>query len=125
MRFFIKLLVYVSSEDATPSLPPEWDGASQGSCYSSCKVDYPIGIEDSGLEKQRYHAAVANAYRFIKTLDTEGGVDLLLFCVRAGRITTALQSNHGSFMNSSHKKVPIVIATTNLEQRMEDCEQHS
>ncbi|KAG1904893.1 uncharacterized protein F5891DRAFT_944579, partial [Suillus fuscotomentosus] len=79
-----------------------------------------IGIEESGLEKKRYHAAVANAYRFVKTLDAEDGVDLLLFCVRACRITTALREITDSLMDSSHKKVPIVIAATNLEQRMED-----
>ncbi|KAG2134457.1 P-loop containing nucleoside triphosphate hydrolase protein [Suillus clintonianus] len=87
------------------------------------KVFDTIGLEESGLEMNEYLAAVANAYTFIKRLDAEGGVDLLLFCVRAGRFTAALQSNYRFFHDFlCQKKVPIVIAITNLEreQRMED-----
>ncbi|KAG1778213.1 P-loop containing nucleoside triphosphate hydrolase protein [Suillus placidus] len=89
----------------------------------SYKVFDTIGIEESGLEMEEYLVAVANAYRFIKTLDAEGGVDLLLFCIRAGRFTAALQSNYRFFHEFlCEKKVPIVLAITNLEreQRMED-----
>jgi GTP-binding protein EngB required for normal cell division len=89
----------------------------------SYKVFDTIGIEESGLEMEEYLVAVANAYRFIKTLDAEGGVDLLLFCIRAGRFTAALQSNYRFFYEFlCEKKVPIVLAITNLEreQKMED-----
>ncbi|KAG1802527.1 P-loop containing nucleoside triphosphate hydrolase protein [Suillus subaureus] len=89
----------------------------------SYKVFDTTGIEESGLEKEEYLTAVANAYMFIKALDAEGGVDLLLFCVRAGRFTAALQSNYRFFYEFlCEKKVPIVLAITNLEreQRMED-----
>ncbi|KAG1884529.1 P-loop containing nucleoside triphosphate hydrolase protein [Suillus subluteus] len=89
----------------------------------SYKVFDTIGIEESGLEMKEYLTAVANAYRFIKALDAEGGVDLLLFCVRAGRFTAALQSNYRFFYEFlCEKKVPVVLAITNLEreQRMED-----
>ncbi|KAG1831904.1 P-loop containing nucleoside triphosphate hydrolase protein [Suillus subalutaceus] len=89
----------------------------------SYKVFDTIGIEESGLEMEEYLVAVANAYRFIKTLDAEGGVDLLLFCIRAGRFTAALQSNYRFFYEFlCEKKVPIVLAITNLEreQRMEN-----
>jgi len=89
----------------------------------SYKVFDTIGIEESGLEMKEYLTAVANAYRFVKALDAEGGIDLLLFCVRAGRFTAALQSNYRFFYEFlCEKKVPIVLAITNLEreQRMED-----
>ncbi|KAG2140960.1 P-loop containing nucleoside triphosphate hydrolase protein [Suillus bovinus] len=89
----------------------------------SYKVFDTLGIEESGLEMKEYLAAVANAYRFIKALDAEGGVDLLLFCIRAGRFTAALQSNYRFFHEFlCDKKVPIVLAITNLEreERMED-----
>ncbi|KAG1733675.1 P-loop containing nucleoside triphosphate hydrolase protein [Suillus occidentalis] len=87
------------------------------------KVFDTIGIEESGLEMKEYLAAVTNAYRFIKTLEADGGIDLLLFCVRAGRFTAALQNNYRFFHEFlCEKKVPIVLAITNLEreQRMED-----
>ncbi|KAG1747298.1 hypothetical protein EDD22DRAFT_958265 [Suillus occidentalis] len=89
----------------------------------SYKVFDTIGIEESGLEMKEYLAAVTNAYRFIKTLEADGGIDLLLFCVRAGRFTAALQNNYRFFHEFlCEKKVPIVLAITNLEreQRMED-----
>ncbi|KAG2048940.1 hypothetical protein BDR06DRAFT_919804 [Suillus hirtellus] len=98
----------------------DYDIDFEGESY---KVFDTIGIEESGLERKEYLATVANAYRFIKTLDAEGGVDLLLFCVRAGRITAALQSNYRFFHEFlCDKKVPIVLAITNLEreQKMED-----
>lgn len=87
------------------------------------KVFDTIGIEESGLEMKEYLAAVTNAYRFIKTLEANGGIDLLLFCVRASRFTAALQNNYRFFHEFlCEKKVPIVLAITNLEreQRMED-----
>ncbi|KAG2088663.1 P-loop containing nucleoside triphosphate hydrolase protein [Suillus discolor] len=101
----------------------DWQDYVIGFDEESYKVFDTMGIEESGLEKKEYLAAVANAYRFIKTLDAEGGVDLLLFCVRAGRFTAALQSNYRFFHEFlCDKKVPIVLAITNLEreQRMED-----
>ncbi|KAG2134458.1 P-loop containing nucleoside triphosphate hydrolase protein, partial [Suillus clintonianus] len=94
----------------------EFDGESY-------KVFDTIGLEESGLEMNEHLAAVANAYTFIKRLDAEGGVDLLLSCVRAGRFTAALHSNYRFFHDFlCQKKVPIVLAITNLEreQRMED-----
>ncbi|KAG2157256.1 P-loop containing nucleoside triphosphate hydrolase protein [Suillus clintonianus] len=89
----------------------------------SYKVFDTIGIEDSGLDMKEYLMAVANAYRFIKMLDAEGGVDLLLFCIRAGRINAALQNNYRFFHEFlCEKKVPIVLVITGLERehRMED-----
>ncbi|KAG1829387.1 hypothetical protein DFJ58DRAFT_875726 [Suillus subalutaceus] len=56
-------------------------------------------------------------------LGIKSGIDLLLFCVRAGRVTATLQSNYRLFHEFlCEKKIPIVLATTNLERekRMED-----
>ncbi|KAG0704688.1 P-loop containing nucleoside triphosphate hydrolase protein [Suillus ampliporus] len=89
----------------------------------SYKVFDTMGLEDSGLEMKEYLEAVRNAYRLIKALEAEGGVHLLLFCIRAGRLTAALQSNYQFFHEFlCEKKVRTVLAITNLEreQRMED-----
>ncbi|KAG1733677.1 P-loop containing nucleoside triphosphate hydrolase protein [Suillus occidentalis] len=101
----------------------QWQDYTINFDEESYKVFDTIGIEESGLEMEEYLVAVANAYKFIKALDAEGGVDLLLFCVRAGRFTAALQSNYRFFYEFlCEKKVPIVLAITNLEreQKMED-----
>ena len=89
----------------------------------SYKVFDTIGLEEPQLGIKQYLEAVENAYKLVKTLDAEGGIDLLLFCFRAGRLTAALQSNYRLFYEFlCEKKVPIVLAITNLERekRMED-----
>ncbi|KAG0704669.1 P-loop containing nucleoside triphosphate hydrolase protein [Suillus ampliporus] len=89
----------------------------------SYKVFDTIGLEEPQLGIREYLESVENAYRLVKELDRQGGIDLLLFCVRAGRVTATLQSNYRLFHEFlCEKKVPIVLAITNLEreQRMED-----
>jgi hypothetical protein len=64
-----------------------------------------------------------NARDLIKKLANEGGIDLLLFCVRAGRVSATLQNNYRLFYEwLCEKKVPIVLVLTGLEreQNMED-----
>ncbi|KAG2153898.1 P-loop containing nucleoside triphosphate hydrolase protein [Suillus clintonianus] len=82
-----------------------------------------VGLEEPQLGIKEYLETVENAYQLIKHLDKQGGIDLLLFCVRAGRVTATLQSNYRLFHEFlCEKKVPIVLAITNLEreERMED-----
>ncbi|KAG1812485.1 uncharacterized protein BJ212DRAFT_1369968, partial [Suillus subaureus] len=89
----------------------------------SYKVFGTVGLEEPQLGIKEYLESVKNAYRLIKELYRRGGIDLLLFCVRAGRVTATLQSNYRLFYEFlCEKKVPIVLAITNLERelRMED-----
>jgi hypothetical protein len=98
----------------------EYDIGFGGNSYT---VFDTIGLEEPQLGIKEYLESVENAYRLIKELDRRGGIDLLLFCVRAGRVTATLQSNYRLFHEFlCQKKVPIVLAITNLEreQRMED-----
>jgi predicted GTPase len=89
----------------------------------SYKVFDTVGLEDPQLGMKEYLDSVENAYTLVKELDKQGGIDLLLYCIRAGRMTGTLQSNYRLFHEFlCEKKVPIVLAITNLEreQRMED-----
>jgi predicted GTPase len=82
-----------------------------------------IGIEEPQLGIKEYLESVEDSYRLIKELEKRGSIDLLMFCVRTGRVTATLQSNYRLFHEFlCEKKVPIVLALTNLEreQRMED-----
>ncbi|KAG2036967.1 hypothetical protein BDR03DRAFT_958167 [Suillus americanus] len=82
-----------------------------------------VRLEEPQLGIKEYLESVENAYRLIRELDCRGGVDLLLFCVRAGRVTSTHQSNYRLFHEFlCEKKVPIVLVITNLERerRMED-----
>ncbi|KAG1840222.1 P-loop containing nucleoside triphosphate hydrolase protein [Suillus tomentosus] len=90
---------------------------------TSYKVYDTIGLEAPQLGIKEYLEFVENAYQLVKQLDKQGGIDLLLFCVRAGRVTATLQNNYRLFHEFlCEKKIPIVLAITNLERenRMED-----
>ncbi|KAG2355328.1 P-loop containing nucleoside triphosphate hydrolase protein [Suillus spraguei] len=101
----------------------QWNKYTIGFSGDSYTVFDTIGLEEPQLGIKEYLESVENAYRLIKELDKQGGIDLLLFCVRAGRVTATLQSNYRLFNEFlCEKKVPIVLAITNLERekRMED-----
>ncbi|KAG1859580.1 P-loop containing nucleoside triphosphate hydrolase protein [Suillus subalutaceus] len=64
----------------------------------------------------QYFDAVENSYALIQNLERQGGIDLLLFCIRAGRLTPTLQTNYRLFNEFlCDKKVPIVVVITYLE----------
>ncbi|KAG1779513.1 P-loop containing nucleoside triphosphate hydrolase protein [Suillus placidus] len=82
----------------------------------SYKVFDTVGLEEPQLGIPQYLDTIENAYSLIQHLERQGGVDLLLFCMRAGRLSSTLQSNYRLFYEFlCDKKVPIVIAITNLE----------
>lgn len=67
--------------------------------------------------------AINKAYRLVTYLSETGGINLLVFCVRRGRITANMQQNYMLFHDFlSHKKVPIALVITHLEheENMED-----
>ncbi|KAG1719061.1 uncharacterized protein EDB91DRAFT_1182383 [Suillus paluster] len=78
-----------------------------------------------GLEEQtrEYLSAITNAYGLINTLKERGGINLLLFCIRGGRVTATMQRNYRLFFEFfCEAKVPLVLVVTNLEREtnMED-----
>ncbi|KAG1796132.1 P-loop containing nucleoside triphosphate hydrolase protein [Suillus subaureus] len=82
-----------------------------------------VGLDEPQLNITEYLNAVENAYRLIQDLEAQGGIDLLLFCMRAGRLTETLRTNYRLFHEFlCDKKVPIVVAVTHLETEttMED-----
>ncbi|KAG6378109.1 hypothetical protein JVT61DRAFT_13794 [Boletus reticuloceps] len=67
--------------------------------------------------------AINKAYRLVRFLSDTGGINLLVFCVRRGRITTNMQQNYMLFHDFlCHKKVPVALVVTHLEheEKMED-----
>jgi tRNA U34 5-carboxymethylaminomethyl modifying GTPase MnmE/TrmE len=87
------------------------------------KVFDTIGLEEPQLGINEYLGAIYNARNLIMKLQSEGGIDLLLFCVRAGRVSATLRNNYRLFYEwLCEKKVPIVLVLTGLEREtmMED-----
>jgi GTPase Era involved in 16S rRNA processing len=100
-----------------------WDEYAMNFNGNSYTVFDTIGLEEPQLGIKEYLESVENAYKLVKELDKRGGIDLLLFCVRAGKFTRTIQSNYRLFHEFlCEKKVPIVLAITNLERekRMEE-----
>jgi predicted GTPase len=94
--------------------PIQFDGKSYN-------VFDTVGLEEPQLGIQQYLDDVENAYMLIQQLEREGGIDLLLFCMRAGRLTTTLQTNYRLFHEFlCEKKVPVVVVITYLETEAND-----
>ncbi|KAG1844466.1 P-loop containing nucleoside triphosphate hydrolase protein [Suillus subluteus] len=80
-----------------------------------------VGLDEPQLGIPQYLNAVENAYTLIQNLEGQGGIDLLLFCMRAGRLTPTLQSNYRLFHEFlCNKRVPIVAVITHLENEVGD-----
>ncbi|KAG1741416.1 P-loop containing nucleoside triphosphate hydrolase protein [Suillus paluster] len=96
----------------------EYDIEFGGESY---KVFDTVGLEEPQLGLPQYLETVKNACELIRNLERQGGIDLLLFCMKAGRLTATLQSNYLLFHEFlCEKKVPIVIAITHVEQSEEE-----
>ncbi|KAG1844166.1 hypothetical protein DFJ58DRAFT_731285 [Suillus subalutaceus] len=90
---------------------------------SRYKVFDTVGLEEPRIQTQDYLTAISNAYGLINTLKERGGIDLLLFCIRGGRVTGTMQSNYRLFFEFlCEEKVPLALVITNLEREinMED-----
>ncbi|KAF8836416.1 hypothetical protein BDN67DRAFT_911232, partial [Paxillus ammoniavirescens] len=82
-----------------------------------------VGLEEPQMGVNGYLAAIEKAYELILSLSKAGGVHLLLFCMRGGRITATVQSNYRLFCEFlCNKKVPVALVFTGLEREtvMED-----
>ncbi|KAG1719354.1 hypothetical protein EDB19DRAFT_1972870 [Suillus lakei] len=87
------------------------------------KVFETVGLEEPRLRTGEYLTAILNTYNLINNLKERGGINLLLFCVRGGRVTATMQSNYRWFFEFfCEEKVPLVLVVTNLEREttMED-----
>jgi tRNA U34 5-carboxymethylaminomethyl modifying GTPase MnmE/TrmE len=92
--------------------PIQFDGKSYN-------VFDTVGLEEPQLGIPQYLHAVENAYMLIQDLERQGGIDLLLFCMRAGRLTTTLENNYRLFHEFlCDKKVPVVVVITYLENEV-------
>ncbi|KAG1724238.1 P-loop containing nucleoside triphosphate hydrolase protein [Suillus lakei] len=87
------------------------------------KVFEAVGLDEPRLQTGDYLTVISNMYDLINALKERGGVNLLLFCIRGGRVTATMQSNYRLFFEFlCGEKVPLVLVVTNLEREtnMED-----
>ncbi|KAG2053032.1 hypothetical protein BDR06DRAFT_956902 [Suillus hirtellus] len=97
----------------------KWEEHSVDFGGDSYDIFDTVGLEEPQLGIPQYLDAVENAHNLIHKLEKQGGIDLLMFCMRAGRLTATLQNNYRLFNEFlCEKKVPIVIVITYLENEV-------
>jgi len=110
------------TSSGTERCTPHWKGHPVAFDGYNYEVFDTIGLDEQAFRPTEYLEAIENAYNLVAKLASEGGIDLLLFCVRA-RITTTTQANYRLFYEwLCEKKIPIVLIVTGLEieRNMED-----
>ncbi|KAH0827590.1 P-loop containing nucleoside triphosphate hydrolase protein [Lanmaoa asiatica] len=72
------------------------------------------------MKPAEYLDAIYQAYALISRLERSGGISLLVFCMKGGRISITTQQTYNLFVDVlCNRQVPVVIAVTHLE--MHDC----
>ncbi|KAF8137280.1 hypothetical protein EV363DRAFT_1446163 [Boletus edulis] len=75
-----------------------------------------VGLNEPKMGVNTFFGAIEEAHRLITSLHHSGGIDLLLFCIRGGRINATMQPNYRLFFEFlCEKKVPLAFIVTNLE----------
>lgn len=76
-----------------------------------------VGLEEPEMGVNGYLPAIEQACELIHNLAKQGGVDLLLFCIRGNRVTATTQSNYRLFYEVlCRSQVPIALVITHLER---------
>lgn len=82
-----------------------------------------VGLEEPYFGVNTFLGAIEKAHELVTSLHRAGGIDLLLFCIKGGRITAAMQRSYRLFFEIlCESRVPLAIVVTNLETEdvMED-----
>ncbi|KAF8545562.1 hypothetical protein OG21DRAFT_1518587 [Imleria badia] len=76
-----------------------------------------VGLEEPDMGVNGYLAAIEQSAELINSLSNQGGIDLLLFCIRGNRTTATTQSNYRVFYEVlGRSSVPIALVITHLER---------
>ena len=79
-----------------------------------------VGLEEPEMGVNGYLPAIEQAWELIQHLTSQGGVDLLLFCIRGNRVTATTQSNYRLFYEVlCRSSVPIGLVITHLEREVD------
>jgi len=108
--------------------------AVTSSCAKSCTLqsqEYSVSLDGidftlhdtAGLheahgkmKKAEYLDAVYQAYSLISRLEKSGGISLLVFCMKGGRISITSQQTYSLFVEVfCRRQVPVVLVVTHLE----------
>lgn len=75
-----------------------------------------VGLNEPLFRKTNYLTAIEKANTLICQLQLTGGIRLILFCIRSGRITAVMQNNYRLFCDIlCQNEVPVAFVITGLE----------
>lgn len=75
-----------------------------------------VGLNEPSLSKNDYFTAIEKANVLITQLLRTGGIRLLVFCIRGGRITAVMQNNYHLFRDIlCQNQVPVAFVITGME----------
>jgi hypothetical protein len=75
-----------------------------------------VGLNEPSLSKNDYLTAIEKANVLITQLLRTGGIRLLVFCIRGGRITSVTQNNYRLFRDIlCQNQVPVAFVITGME----------
>lgn len=75
-----------------------------------------VGLNEPSLSKNDYFVAIEKANVLITQLLRTGGIRLLIFCIRGGRITSVMQNNYRLFRDIlCQNQVPVAFVITGME----------
>ncbi|KAG9313520.1 hypothetical protein JVU11DRAFT_5846 [Chiua virens] len=101
----------------------------QTNCYEiafdeiNFRIFDTVGLDATRISSDNYVKTLIKGFKLITDLAAAGGVHLLVFVMRKGRITATMQSNYLLFREAvCQAKVPTVLVITHLEEevQMED-----
>ena len=89
----------------------------------SCALWDTTGLDEGSEGTVPAAQAESNLRSLIQDLANTGGIHLVVYCVRATRLTKALQRNYDLFyVTVCRKKVPVALVVTGLEHQQGDME---
>ncbi|KAG2153651.1 P-loop containing nucleoside triphosphate hydrolase protein [Suillus bovinus] len=75
------------------------------------------GVDGNRMKPSGFLDAVTNADKLMRELRDNGGVHLLLYCIKAGRIPPTFVTNYRLFYEFFfEEKIPVVLIVTHLER---------
>ena len=75
-----------------------------------------VGLEESEIDVEPFIGALEKVQKLITSLRNAGGVDLILFCVKGGRFTAAMERDYHLVSEVlCNNRVPLALVITNLE----------
>ncbi|KIJ05125.1 hypothetical protein PAXINDRAFT_103900 [Paxillus involutus ATCC 200175] len=91
----------------------EYDAVIEGEKY---RLWDTAGLDEARIESLATDQAEAHLTKLLQQLIKADGVQLLIYCVRGSRVTSALLRNYRIFYTAiCRKKAPVVIVVTGLE----------